>query len=91
LKEFKKLSDQNEAKIYFVMLPQLNDLKKIKNGNKFYRDFLNEANQILPTFDFSEKLAQEDNLSSLYSDDRWGGHYSVYGNQLLAQFLAEKI
>lgn len=91
IKEIHSFSQAHGAKAYFVMLPQLNDLKKIQEGNYFYKNFLYEVDKIIPAFDFSQVIVGEKNYSNLYSDDRWGGHYSVYANALLADFINEKI
>lgn len=91
IKEIHLYSKALGVKAYFVMLPQLNDLKKIQEGNHFYKNFLDEVNKTIPAFDFSQTILNEKKLEKLYSDDRWGGHYSIYANALLADFIYEKI
>lgn len=72
----------------FLFLPQKDDVIYIKNNGTYYKEFWNGILPKLHSFDFVEILLNHPDLDSLYSDDnKYGGHYSVTGNKLLAETI----
>tara|TARA_B100001093_G_scaffold520394_1_gene615404 strand:- start:2577 stop:3791 length:1215 start_codon:yes stop_codon:yes gene_type:complete len=91
ISEFDKKATINNKKIYFVITPQLLDLKIRKAVNKlayenFYHNLKSEFNIVDLTkdlFDFP--------LDALYVNDIYGGHLSVYGNKVVSKLIESKI
>ena len=90
-REFKKKVIVNNKKVFFIVAPQLLDLelRKIMNElpyEKFYRNLKTEYDII----DLTEDLFNLP-LEKLYVNDIYGGHFSVYGNDVVAKLLEKKI
>ena len=85
-----KFGKENNFKPILSFLPQKDDLIFIKNNYHFYNDFIKKLKNIenLIFVDITEKLLEESNLDSLYSDNNdYGGHYSKHGNEKVSSIF----
>ncbi|MDC0859395.1 hypothetical protein OAP45_01000, partial [Candidatus Pelagibacter sp.] len=82
------ISKNKRMDCYFVIFPQLYDLKlKTRNNYQiFFKKFKNEK-----IIDLTSIFLNEKNINSLYVNDKYGGHLSYEGNKLVAQELIKKI
>tara|TARA_B110000014_G_scaffold231713_1_gene193959 strand:- start:5171 stop:6409 length:1239 start_codon:yes stop_codon:yes gene_type:complete len=94
IQEFSDFVKTNESKPVFAFLPQKDDLIFIKKNHNFFQNFLNELNSIkdLHIIDFTNILVKDPNLDELFSDNNeYGGHYSKYGNEVIASIFEEEL
>ncbi len=77
----------------FLLMPQKDDVIYIKErGDTFYKSFVERISTKLTVIDFTPALLNAPNLDELYSDDnKYGGHYSKSGNELLAKTISEEL
>lgn len=75
------------ARPALVLIPQLYELHHLRAGNHFYRPFIDRISPFLKVIDLGPHFAEEREDRRLYIDDRFGGHLSVDGNQLAAEFI----
>ena len=90
IEEYVKFGKENNFKPIFSFLPQKDDLIFIKNNYHFYNDLIKKLKNIenLVFVDITEKLLEESNLDSLYSDNNdYGGHYSKHGNEKVSSIF----
>ena len=73
------------------MVPQLQDIKLIKKYGNYYSSVFEELDDSIATLDLTNDLIKEDQIHTVYTNDRFGGHLSVYGNQIISKKIAEKI
>ena len=51
-----------------------------------------KINENLFTIDLTENLLEKKNINELYSDEsRYGGHYSKYGNKIIANIIFKNL
>ena len=67
-----------------VIMPMKDDLWFIRNRHHFYKDFLEEAGEVLKVIDMAPVLLEED-PAEIYRI--W--HYTPMANQLVGKTLAE--
>ena len=68
-----------------LIMPQLIDLKIIrKTGVNPYNNFFVQLGDKAPVLDMTESI-NTGNLSDLYTEDVYGGHFSAKGNKLVAE------
>ena len=69
---------------YFVVFPQLFDLKLDTRNNyqKFFRNIKNKN-----IIDLTTLFLKSKNFKNLYTNDKYGGHLSNKGNDLVAKIL----
>ena len=79
------------CKFLFCMVPQLQDIKLIKKYGKYYSSVFEELDDSIATLDLTNDLIKEDQIHTVYTNDRFGGHLSVYGNQIISKKIAKKI
>lgn len=70
-----------------VMLPQRMDMEKILQGDHYYESLLQEVSDQLTVIDVAPALAAEREINKLYINDKYGGHLSKAGNQVVADFI----
>ncbi len=77
-----------KKKVYFVIFPQLMDLKieTRKYYQEFYKNLKNHANIIDLTNDFKSL-----NYKKFFINDKYGGHLNIKGNKFVANVLKNKI
>ena len=73
---------------YFVIFPQLYDLKLETRVNyqSFFKKFKSQK-----IIDLTSNFLKQKNISSLYINDKYGGHLSYKGNKFVAKELIKEI
>jgi lysophospholipase L1-like esterase len=67
-----------------VLMPQLLDLKLAKGRRLPYAGFFRELGSVVNVIDMSENLLKI-SFDKLYMNDQYGGHFSAYGNVIVAR------
>ena len=63
-----------------------------KKKSVFYRNFISQIQETLPTIDLTDFLLHYGELDELYSDDsQYGGHYNKKANSIIADFINESL
>ena len=83
----KKLK-RKKIKCYYVVFPQLYDLK-LKTRVNYQYFFKQLKNQKI--IDLTSSFLKQKNINSLYINDKYGGHLSYKGNKLVAKELIKEI
>lgn len=91
--EFIKYSKEHNFFPVFLFMPQKDDVLFIKSKKDFfYKKFIDKIKKKLLTLDLTGDLILEKDLNNLYSDDnKYGGHYSKFGNKLVAEIIYKKL
>ena len=71
------------------MMPQFLDLKHIRKGDHYYKPMLEELAGDLTVVDIAPVLLSRADQDSLFIHDRYGGHFSAAGNQVVAEELSD--
>ncbi len=90
-KRFAAVVRSRGATPILVLLPQLYDLKHLRAGDHYYAPFLDRIAGTCPVVDLGPDFADDDDDAINYIDDRYGGHFSVRGNQVVAERLKKRI
>lgn len=72
----------------FCMFPQLQDIGIMRTAGIFYQPVLDRLRNDLTVIDFGPLLLELDDVSQYYTDDAYGGHFSVEANRLVAATVA---
>jgi hypothetical protein len=90
-KLIKKISDnfKNNIKCYFVIFPQLFDLKLKSRRN--YQDFFKKFKTKYNVIDLTNNFLLYKNYEKLFTNDKYGGHLNYRGNLLVANILKNQI
>ncbi|MCH7772576.1 MAG: hypothetical protein IIA49_16430 [Bacteroidetes bacterium] len=77
----------------FLLMPQKDDLLFIRKKKKsYYRKFIKEIQGKIFTIDLTDYLLNRKDLDNIYSDDnKYGGHYSEFGNKLIAKIIFKEL
>lgn len=70
-----------------LIMPQRLDLERVKEGSFPYTSFFEKMAEIVDVIDLSTTIRKQD-TSAMYVEDVYGGHYSVRGNQVVAETVA---
>ena len=83
-----KISQERKMNCYFVIFPQLYDLKLETRVNyqSFFKKFKSQK-----IIDLTSNFLKQKNISSLYINDKYGGHLSYKGNKFVAKELIKEI
>ena len=84
---FKQFCLEHDAQPVLVVIPQLMDLKRIQQGEHYYKDNLEQLGAGLTVVDLAEPLSAGGPLEDLYINDRYGGHLSSFGNRIVEKKL----
>jgi hypothetical protein len=91
-KRFKSTVEQFNATPIFIMLPQIQDINRISSGDHYYLPLINKLETAnLLTIDFGPLLSAVKDPSKLFVEDKYGGHYSVEGNQIVADHISKEL
>lgn len=89
LEEFNRFGREHGFTPIFLLLPQLNDIVYIRQHGSYYAHFVAQARKLMLTVDLTESIMECENISALYSNDNYGGHFSPAGNQFVAKTVYE--
>lgn len=90
--DFVDYSKKNDFKPVFLFMPQKDDLLFIRQKGPYYDSFIQNISKKIYTIDLTEDLMNRDDLDEIYSDDnKYGGHYSKFGNKVIAKIIYENL
>lgn len=87
VRRFSELCRQHHTRPILVFTPQLLDLELLRSGEHFYADFLGRVAEDVEVLDMGPFLIDQESDSEMYIEDKFGGHLSKRGNQLVADQL----
>jgi hypothetical protein len=92
VEEFISYAKEQDFTPVLALLPQKDDVLYIKKKRKFYNHFIDKVKDNILTIDLINTLIKEQDLDKLYSDDNeYGGHYSKFGNELVAKVIYNRL
>ena len=71
-----------------IVFPQLMDLKL--NSRINYQRFFLKLNNKIKVIDLTKLLLKKD-IKKIYTNDKYGGHLSKYGNKVVSQFIFKEL
>jgi hypothetical protein len=80
---------KKDKKCYFVIFPQLFDLKL--NSRKHYRIFFDELKNKYNIIDLTNNFLKIKNYKKFFTNDKYGGHLNYKGNLFVANILRDQI
>ena len=83
-----EIKSKKDKKIYFVVLPQLFDLKKKSRSN--YINFFKSLDKKLNILDLTNDFLKVE-YKKYFINDKYGGHLNKRGNQLVSRIIEKKI
>lgn len=93
VEKFKKYSQEKNFIPILLWMPQKDDLLMCrKKGSCYYGNFISNIKQQISTIDLTNYLIKRKDLDKIYSDDnKYGGHYSKFGNRLVAGIIYKEL
>lgn len=92
LKElFKKIENniKKNIKCYFIIFPQLFDLKL--KSRKYYQYFYEQLKINYNIIDLTQSFLEEKNYKRFYTNDKYGGHLNYKGNLFTAKIISDRL
>jgi hypothetical protein len=80
---------KKDKKCYFVIFPQLFDLKL--NSRKHYRIFFNKLKNKYNIIDLTNNFLKIKDYKKFFINDKYGGHLNYKGNLFVANILKDQI
>jgi len=89
VEEFKDYGREQGFTPVFLLMPQKDDILFIKHQKKlYYGAFIKRISDKITVIDLTDHLIDRKDLDDLYSDDnKYGGHYNLLGNKVVADFV----
>jgi hypothetical protein len=82
-----KLKAQERGHLPVVLvMPQLIDVKLFQKGKAPCTEFFKNLDIGIPVWDLTTSISTQ-NVSELYTEDSYGGHFSSIGNRLVSEYL----
>ncbi|MBI2654831.1 hypothetical protein HYX06_00205 [Candidatus Woesearchaeota archaeon] len=77
----------------FLLMPQKDDLLLARKKKKiYYEELINHLQNKMFAIDLTKYLVSRKDLDKIYSDDnQYGGHYSKFGNKLIAKIIYNRL
>jgi len=93
LEDFAAYGKKNNFTPVFLFMPQKDDLLFIrKKKSVYYSDFIEKIQNDIFTIDLIPYLLNRNDIDEVYSDDNvYGGHFSSYGNKLIAKIIYQAL
>ncbi len=92
VEEFVKYAKENDFVPVLALLPQLDDILYIKKTKHFFYDKLaRKFKDVLLIVDPVKEFLKMENLDDLYTNDRYGGHYSGKANKIIASLINHEL
>jgi hypothetical protein len=91
--DFINYSKKNKFKPVFVWMPQKDDLLFIKSKkDNYYSKFIKNLEKKIKVIDLTKDLINRADLDDIYSDDnKYGGHYSKFGNKIVSELINKEL
>ncbi len=86
-RRFIEFCRERKAEPVLVMMPQLMDIERIRMNDHYYKPVLDDLADEMTVVDLAPALVARDEVGSLFINDRYGGHMSTEGNQIIAGVL----
>ena len=83
-----KIDSEKNKKIYFLIMPQLFDLKRKSRSN--YVNFFKNLDKKLNILDLTNEFLKID-YKKYFINDKYGGHLNKKGNQFVSKIIQKKI
>jgi len=77
------------AEPIFCMLPQLQDIKIMRKEGVFYNTFFDRIRSQMKIIDVGSIMSNLNPIEDYYTDDIWGGHFSVKTHELIGQVMSD--
>jgi len=87
LERFRDEVERDGRRFIVCVIPQLLDLATPRRADRTYRRYFERLGAVMEVVDATEALRRHP-ASDLYVHDRYGGHLSVLGNEVVAKALA---
>ena len=87
--KFKKLAKSRKHIPIIIIFPQLMDLK-LKSTTQIYQNFFRDMSKDIHIIDLTSFLLKK-NLKTIYTNDKYGGHLSKYGNKIVSKIIFSEI
>lgn len=92
IEDFVSYAKKNIFVPVFLFMPQKDDLLFIKKKGPYYADFIERVSKKIHTIDLTSHLIYREDLDEVYTDDNeYGGHYSNFGNKVVAEVIYNKL
>ncbi len=89
IEKFKIIAKKRNHVPILIIFPQLLDLKLEKTAN-YFKNFYNNLNKKIYVINLTDKLYNYD-FKKLYVNDRYGGHFSKYGNKIAGKIISKEL
>ncbi len=89
LEKFIQIAKSKGHKPIIIIFPQLFDLKLSKTVN-LVNNYFNNLNKDIYIINLIKKLNKY-NIKKLYVNDKYGGHFSKYGNKIVANIIDKEM
>jgi hypothetical protein len=86
---FKNLARSRKHIPIIIIFPQLIDLK-LKKTTEIYQKFFKKLSKDIHIIDLTSFLLKK-NLKKIYTNDRYGGHFSKLGNKTISKIIFSEI
>ena len=80
---------KKKIKCYFIIFPQLFDLKLSSRMN--YQFFFKKLNKELNVLDLTDHFLIKKNYEKLFTNDKYGGHLNKKGNKFVAKIIQKHL
>jgi len=90
-KKFSESVRRDNSIPIIVYIPQMFDLYSSKNKPSYYAPIAKKLNTIAQFIDVTPTFLQDKSSIPLYINDKYGGHLTSYGNQLVADLIAKTL
>lgn len=84
---FRRFCRERNAEPVFVFLPQRMDLERIEAGDHYYAPLCRRLAERMTVIDAAPALRAAPADLPLFVNDKFGGHYSPAGNEIIADYL----
>ena len=92
VEDFADYAGKNKFVPIFLFMPQKDDLLLIRRKGPYYTNFIKNVRKKLHTIDMTDYTIGRNDLDEIYSDDNeYGGHYSAFGNRIVAQIVHKNL
>lgn len=88
LERFRAEVEADGRRFVVCVVPQLLDLARPRRADRTYREYFSHLSRGMEVVDLTDDLRGRER-AAMYVHDRYGGHLSVRGNEVVAERLAE--
>jgi len=89
IERFILIANRKKHKPILIIFPQLMDLK-LNKSNFLYIDFFNSMKKNIDIINLTPYFKNK-NLNKLFTNDKYGGHLSKFGNKFVSKIIKKKL